>query len=67
LIVVKGRRLHVERYEGKVVAIDRDSDDVVAAADTPEELMAIIRSRQLVNAMVIRVARVDEPLRVGLG
>ena len=67
LAVVTGRQLNVEGYEGKVVAIDRVSDEVVAAADTPEELMAIIRSRHLVNTMVVRVPRVDEPLRVGLG
>jgi hypothetical protein len=66
-MVVKGHQLHVEGYEGKVVAIDRVSDDVVAAADTPEELMAIIRSQHLVNTMVIRIPRLDEPLRVGLG
>ena len=37
---MEGRHLHVEGYEGKVVAIDRDSDEVVASADTSEELSA---------------------------
>lgn len=30
---MEGRHLHVEGYEGKVVAIDRISDKVVASAD----------------------------------
>jgi hypothetical protein len=64
---MKGRHLHVEGYEGKVVAIDRDSDEVVAAADTPEELMRIVRKRGLRNTMILRAPRVGEPLRVGLG
>jgi hypothetical protein len=64
---MEGRHLHVEGYEGKVVAIDRDSDKVVASADTPEELMRIIRERLLRNTMILRAPRVDEPLRVGLG
>jgi hypothetical protein len=62
-----GRVLHVEGYEGKVVAIDLRTDDVVASADTPEELMTIIRERDLTHAALVRVPRADEPLRVGLG
>jgi Family of unknown function (DUF5678) len=64
---MEGRHFHVEGYEGKVVAIDRDSDEVVASADTPEELMRIIRKRGLRNTLILRAPRVDEPLRVGLG
>ena len=62
-----GQRLHVEGYEGMVVAIDRVTNDVVAAAETPQELMRIVRSRGLQHTMIMRVPRVDEPLRVGLG
>jgi hypothetical protein len=59
-----GRVLHVEGYEGKVVAIDLRTDEVVASADTPGELMAVIRERHLTHAAVVRVPRSDEPLRV---
>jgi hypothetical protein len=64
---MQGRHLHVEGYEGKVVAVDRDSDEVVASADTPEELMRLVRTRGLRNTMILRAPRIDEPLRVGLG
>lgn len=64
---VAGRVLHVEGYEGKVVAIDLRTDDVVASADSPEELMALLRERDLAHAAIVRVPRADEPLRVGLG
>lgn len=64
---MKGRRLHVAGYEGKVVAIDRTTDSVVASADSPEQLMAIVRRDQLANTMIVRVPRADDPLRVGLG
>jgi hypothetical protein len=63
---MEGRHLHVEGYEGKVVAIDRNSDEVLASADTPEELMRLIRMRGLRNTMILRAPRIDEPLRVGL-
>ena len=36
---MEGRALHVEGYEGKVVAIDMDTDHVVAFADSPEALI----------------------------
>jgi hypothetical protein len=62
-----GRVLHVEGYEGKVVAIDMVTDEVVAAADTPELLFAIIRNEAIENAMILRVPELDSPLRVGLG
>ena len=64
---MEGRHLHVEGYEGKVVAVDRVTDDVVAFADTPAALMRIVRQRQLRNTMIFRVPGLDEPLRVGLG
>lgn len=62
-----GRVLHVEGYEGKVVAVDMVTDEVVAAADTPELLFAIIRVEAIENAMILRVPELDSPLRVGLG
>lgn len=40
-----GRALHVEGYEGKVVAVDLATDDLVASADTPEALMALLYGR----------------------
>jgi hypothetical protein len=64
---VEGRQLRVAGYEGKVVAVDRSTDAVVASADTPEDLMRIVRSLHLENAMIVRVPRTGEPLRVGLG
>jgi hypothetical protein len=62
-----GRVLHVEGYEGKVVAIDMATDEVVAAADTPELLFEIIRTEAIEHAMILRVPELDSPLRVGLG
>ncbi len=50
-----------------MVAVDRSTDAVVASADTPEDLMRIVRSQHLENAMIVRVPRTGEPLRVGLG
>ena len=64
---MEGRRLHVEGYEGKVVAIDRATDVVVASADTPQDLMRVVRAKGLQDTMIVRIPRVDEPLRVGLG
>ena len=62
-----GRVLHVEGYEGKYVAIDMGTDEVVASADDPRALDAIVRERGLKNVMTVGVPEVDEPLRVGLG
>ena len=62
-----GRVLQVDGFEGKVVAIDMDTDAVVASADTPEELMRLVRRDGLANAVVVRVPEIDSPLRVGLG
>ena len=62
-----GRVLHLEGFEGKAVAIDQDTNEVIASADTPQELLRIIRERRLCNTMILRAPRLDEPLRVGLG
>ena len=64
---MSGRVLHVEGYEGKYVAIDMITDEVVASADDPRSLDAIVRERGLKNVMTVGVPEVDEPLRVGLG
>ena len=66
-MIVEGRQLKVAGYEGKVVAVDRATDTVVAAGDTLEELIELVRREHLENTMVVRVPRADEPLRVGLG
>ena len=67
LTIMAGRVLKVDGFEGKVVAIDMDTDSVVASADTPEELMRLVRRDGLENAVVVRVPELDSPLRVGLG
>lgn len=64
---MEGRALHVQGYEGKVVAIDMETDHVVAFADSPEALMVIVRARRIENAMIVRVPAENSPLRVGLG
>ena len=61
------RVLHLEGFEGKAVAVDQETNEVVASADTPQELLRIIRQRGLRNTMILRAPRIDEPLRVGLG
>ena len=62
-----GRVLHIEGYEGKVVAIDMATDLVVASADSFPELTAEIDRAGLRNTMILRVPLPEEPLRVGLG
>lgn len=49
------------------MAVDRSTDAVVASADTPEDLMRIVRSLHLENTMILRIPQLGEPLRVGLG
>ena len=64
---MSGRVLHIDGFEGKVVAVSMESDKVVASADTPEELMEIVRRNRIENAVILRVPEQDSPLRVGLG
>ena len=66
-MVVERRQLMVAGYEGKVVAVDRSTETVVAAGDTLKELIEIVRRQHLENTMVVRVLHADGPLRVGLG
>jgi hypothetical protein len=61
------RVLHLAGFEGKAVAVDQETNEVVASADTPQELLRIIREHGLCNTMILRAPRIDEPLRVGLG
>ena len=49
-------------FEGKAVAVDQDTDEVVASADTPRELLRIVRERGVRNTMILRTPRIDEPL-----
>lgn len=55
------------QFPGKFVAIDRASNEPVAAADTPDLLAAEIRSRGLRNVTVVRAPDPSEPELVGLG
>lgn len=59
------RDWHLERYPGKYVAIDMTTDEVVLAADTPQELEAAIKKQGLKNVATMRAPRPDEPLFVG--
>ena len=65
--MMAGRVLHVEGYEGKVVAIDMVTDHVVPSADSFPELTAEIDRLGIQNTMILRVPGREEPLRVGLG
>lgn len=59
------RNWHLELYPGKYVAIDMKTDEVVVAADTPQELEAEIKARGLKNVAAMRAPTPDEPLFVG--
>jgi hypothetical protein len=60
------RRPELEEYAGRFVALDLDSDQVLADAETFAELVAIIRGSGL-RASIVRAPRSDEFLLVGLG
>ena len=64
---MSGRVLHVDGFEGKAVAVSMENDKVVASADTPEELMGIVRRDYIENAVILRIPKLGSPLRVGLG
>jgi Family of unknown function (DUF5678) len=59
--------LPLAEYPGEWIAIDRDSDQVLAHAATPQELVQLIRERRLDNAVMMRSPEQGEPLYVGLG
>lgn len=58
------RDWHLDRFPGKYVAIDMVTDEVVLAADTPQELEAEIRAKGLTHVATMRAPRPDEPLFV---
>ncbi len=59
------REWYLERYPGKYVAIDMRTDEVVLAADTPQELEAAIKDQGLKNVATMRAPLRGEPLFVG--
>jgi hypothetical protein len=63
---VEVRRPNLADYAGRYVALDLDSDEVLADADTMLALIAIVREQGL-RASIVRVPRDDEPVLVGLG
>ena len=63
---MKVRRLDLTAFAGRYVALDLDTDEVLAHAATMRELIEIIRAREL-KASIIRAPREDEPVLVGLG
>lgn len=60
------RRPDLSGYPGKYVALDLETDEVLADAATMIEIIDIVRSRGL-KASIVRAPREDEPVLVGLG
>jgi hypothetical protein len=60
------RRPELEHYAGRFVALDLDSDQVLADAETFAELAVIVR-RSGLRASIVRAPSPDELLLVGLG
>lgn len=52
---------------GQWVAIDRLTNEPLAASDSPDTLVAEIRQRHLTNVGVVRAPDPTEPELVGLG
>jgi hypothetical protein len=63
---MEARWLDLTSFAGRYVALDFDTDEVLADAATMPELIDIIRERGL-KASIIRAPREDEPVLVGLG
>jgi hypothetical protein len=63
---MEARWLDLTSFAGRYVALDLDTDEVLADAATMPELIDIIRERGL-KASIIRARREDEPVLVGLG
>lgn len=57
----------VAGFAGSWVAVDRVTNEVKLAANSPYELTAEIRRRQLTGIAVLRVRDPGEPELVGLG
>jgi len=54
-------------YAGRFVALSVPDDEVVASADTPEELFRVLDERGVGHVTIMRAPRLDEPVYVGLG
>ncbi len=54
-------------FAGQWVAVDRRTGEPRAAAKTPYELSAVLKSRQIKNVAVVRAPDPSEPELVGLG
>jgi hypothetical protein len=63
---VEIRRPELERFSGRFVALDLETDLVLADAETFAELASIVRSSEL-RASIVRAPQLDELLLVGLG
>lgn len=61
------RRPDLAPHAGKYVALAIPSDEVVAAADTPEELFRLLDELDAGRVTIMRAPRMDEPVYVGLG
>ena len=66
LVVVTARRPDLAPFAGRYVALDLETDDVLADAATLVELVKIVRERAL-QVSIMRSPREDEPVLVGLG
>jgi hypothetical protein len=60
------RRPELEQYGGRFVALDLESDQVVADAKTFAQLAVIVRQTGL-RASIVRAPAPDELLLVGIG
>ena len=61
------RDVPLDRFPGKWVAIDLATDEVVASADSPHDLIVRIREEGLSNVAMMRAPAEGEPIYVGLG
>lgn len=61
------RDVALDRYPGKWVAIDLATDEIVASADSPHDLIVRIREEGLSNVAMMRAPAEGEPIYVGLG
>lgn len=52
---------------GRWVAVDRTTGEPMAVADSPYQLAAELRSRQIKNVAIVRAPDPSEPELVGLG
>lgn len=66
--MARTRRPDLAAHAGKFVALSVPGDEVVTAADTPQELFALLDSMPDAGRVtVMRAPRHDEPVYVGLG